>query len=112
LLDIDKVIRLIRASENAAEAKTGLMKRFKLTEIQATYILDTPLRRLTKYDKLELETEQDKLRAEIAELAKILDDEGVLRRLVSSELSKVAKELATDRRTALIDGDLKEVLAA
>jgi DNA gyrase subunit A len=112
LLNIDKVIRLIRNSENAQAAKDGLMKQFKLSEIQATYILDTPLRRLTKYDKLELETERDKLRAEIAELSKILDDEAVLRRLVSTELSKVAKELVTDRRTALIDGDLKEVLAA
>ncbi len=112
LLDIDKVIRLIRASDNAAEAKEGLMKRFKLSEIQATYILDTPLRRLTKYDKLELENEQDKLRAEIAELTKILDDESVLKKLVSSELATVAKELAAERRTALIDGDLKEVLAA
>jgi DNA gyrase subunit A len=112
LLDIDKVIRLIRGSENAAEAKEGLMKRFKLSEIQATYILDTPLRRLTKYDKLELENEQDKLRTEIAELTAILEDESVLKKLVSSELAKVAKELATERRTALIDGDLKEVLAA
>ena len=112
LLDIDKVIRLIRASENAAEAKESLMKRFKLSEIQATYILDTPLRRLTKYDKLELENEQDRLRAEIAELSKILDDESVLRKLVSTELAKVAKDLAGERRTALIDGDLKEVLAA
>jgi len=112
LLDIDKVIRLIRASENAAEAKTGLMKRFKLTEIQATYILDTPLRRLTKYDKLELEQEQDQLRAEIAELTKILEDESVLKKVVSTELAKVGKDLAGERRTALIDGDLKEVLAA
>ncbi|MGH3762536.1 DNA gyrase subunit A [Actinophytocola sp.] len=112
LLDIDKVIRLIRASENAAEAKAGLMKRFKLTEIQATYILDTPLRRLTKYDKLELEQEQDRLRAEIAELTKILDDDSVLKKLVSNELAKIARDLAGPRRTALIDGDLKEVLAA
>jgi DNA gyrase subunit A len=112
LLDIDKVIRLIRTSENAQEAKDGLMKRFKLSEIQATYILDTPLRRLTKFDKLELEGEQDRLRAEIAELSTILDDESVLRKLVSDELAKVAKDLAGPRRTALIDGDLKEVLAA
>ncbi|HEV7649457.1 MAG TPA: DNA gyrase subunit A [Actinophytocola sp.] len=112
LLDIDKVIRLIRASENAAEAKTGLMKRFKLSEIQATYILDTPLRRLTKYDKLELEQEQERLRAEIAELTTILDDDSVLKKLVSNELAKIAKDLAGERRTALIDGDLKEVLAA
>src|SRR4029450_13139295 len=90
LLDIDAVIRLIRASENAQAAKEGLMKTFKLSEVQATYILDTPLRRLTKYDKLELETEQDKLNKEIAELAKILDDEAVLRRVVSTELTQVA----------------------
>ena len=112
LLDIDKVIRLIRTSENAAEAKEGLMKRFKLSEVQATYILDTPLRRLTKYDRLELENEQERLRAEIAELSKILDDESVLKKVVSNELAKVAKDVAGERRTALIDGDLKEVLAA
>ncbi|GLZ36012.1 DNA topoisomerase (ATP-hydrolyzing) [Lentzea sp. NBRC 105346] len=112
LIDIDKVIKLIRNSDNAAAAKDGLMKQFKLSEIQATYILDTPLRRLTKYDKLELEAEQDKLRQEIAELTAILDDEKVLKKLVSTELANVAKELGGERRTSLIDGDLKEVLAA
>jgi DNA gyrase subunit A len=112
LLNIDKVIRLIRNSEDAQSAKDGLMTQFKLSEIQATYILDTPLRRLTKYDRIELESEQDKLRAEIAELAKILEDESVLKKVVSAELAKVAKDLTMERRTALIDGDLKEVLAA
>ncbi|MCR6487656.1 DNA topoisomerase IV [Amycolatopsis sp. OK19-0408] len=112
LLNIDKVIKLIRESENAAAAKDGLMTRFKLSEIQATYILDTPLRRLTKYDRLELESEQERLREEIAELSKILDDESVLKKLVSSELAKIAKDFPTERRTSLIDGDLKEVLAA
>ncbi|MEU4522319.1 DNA topoisomerase (ATP-hydrolyzing) [Amycolatopsis sp. NPDC024027] len=112
LLNIDKVIKLIRESENAQAAKDGLMTRFKLSEIQATYILDTPLRRLTKYDRLELESEQERLREEIAELSKILDDESVLKKLVSAELAKVAKDFTTERRTALIDGDLKEVLAA
>ncbi|MEA5364314.1 DNA topoisomerase (ATP-hydrolyzing) [Amycolatopsis sp., V23-08] len=112
LLNIDKVIKLIRESDNAQAAKDGLMTRFKLSEIQATYILDTPLRRLTKYDRLELESEQERLREEIAELSKILDDESVLKKLVSSELAKIAKDFPTERRTALIDGDLKEVLAA
>ncbi|WET80808.1 DNA topoisomerase 4 subunit A [Amycolatopsis sp. QT-25] len=112
LLNIDKVIKLIRESENAAAAKDGLMKRFKLSEIQATYILDTPLRRLTKYDRIELEAEQDKLREEIAELSKILDDESVLKKLVSSELAQIVKDSPAERRTSLIDGDLKEVLAA
>ncbi|MBC6450570.1 DNA topoisomerase IV [Actinokineospora sp. HBU206404] len=112
LLNIDAVIKIIRGSDDASAAKTGLMTKFKLSDIQATYILDTPLRRLTRYDKIELESEQDKLRAEIAELSKILDDEAVLRKVVSTELAAVAKELGEERRTALIDGDLKEVLAA
>jgi DNA gyrase subunit A len=112
LLNIDKVIRLIRNSDDAQSAKDGLMAQFKLSEIQATYILDTPLRRLTKYDRIELESEQEKLQSEIAELTKILEDESVLKKVVSTELAKVAKDLATERRTSLIDGDLKEVLAA
>ncbi|MFC4145051.1 DNA topoisomerase (ATP-hydrolyzing) subunit A [Micromonospora mangrovi] len=112
LLDIDKVVRLIRASEDAQDAKTGLMQKFKLSDIQATYILDTPLRRLTKYDRIELEAEQEKLRGEIAELSAILDDPTVLRKLVSDELAAVVKQFAAPRRTTLVDGDLKEVLAA
>ncbi|MGH3492351.1 MAG: DNA gyrase/topoisomerase IV subunit A [Sciscionella sp.] len=112
LLDIDKVIKLIRGSENAQAAKDGLMARFRLSEVQASYILDTPLRRLTKFDRIELETEQQRLTEEIAELSAILDDEAVLRKLVSSELAAIAKEFPTQRRTSLIDGDLKEVLAA
>lgn len=112
LLDIDKVVKLIRGSEDAQSAKEGLMRRFKLSEIQATYILDTPLRRLTKYDRLELEAEQEKLRAEIADLSRILDDPKVLRKLVSDELAAVVKQFGAPRRTTLVDGDLKEVLAA
>ncbi|MDH6461705.1 DNA gyrase subunit A [Micromonospora sp. A200] len=112
LLDIDKVVKLIRASEDAQAAKDGLMQKFKLSEIQATYILDTPLRRLTKYDRIELEAEQEKLRGEIAELSKILDDDKVLKKVVSDELSAVVKQFGAPRRTTLVDGDLKEVLAA
>ncbi|MDG4801872.1 DNA topoisomerase (ATP-hydrolyzing) [Micromonospora sp. WMMD980] len=112
LLDIDRVVRLIRASEDAQAAKDGLMQKFRLSEIQATYILDTPLRRLTRYDRLELEAEQEKLRGEIAELSTILDDPKVLRKLVSDELAAVVKQFPTERRTTLVDGDLKEVLAA
>ncbi|MDZ5445371.1 DNA topoisomerase IV subunit A [Micromonospora sp. 4G57] len=112
LLDIDKVVKLIRGSDDAQAAKDGLMRQFKLSDIQATYILDTPLRRLTKYDRIELEAEQEKLRKEIAELSTILDDEKVLRKLVSDELAAVVKQFGAPRRTTLVDGDLKEVLAA
>ncbi|GAA4712666.1 DNA gyrase/topoisomerase IV subunit A [Phytohabitans rumicis] len=112
LIDIDKVVRLIRASDNAQAAKDALMAQFKLSDIQATYILDTPLRRLTKFDRIELETEGERLRAEIAELSAILDDDAVLRKVVADELAQVAKEFASERRTTLIDGDLKVTLAA
>ncbi|WP_018832684.1 DNA topoisomerase (ATP-hydrolyzing) subunit A [Salinispora tropica] len=112
LLDIDQVVKLIRGSEDAQAAKDGLMRRFGLSEIQATYILDTPLRRLTRYDRLELEAEQEKLRGEITELSRLLDDPKVLRKVVSTELAAVVKQFAAPRRTTLVDGDLKEVLAA
>jgi DNA gyrase subunit A len=112
LLDIDEVVRLIRASDDAQSAKDGLMRQFSLSEIQASYILDTPLRRLTRFDRIELEAEQSRLNDEIAALSEILDDDKVLKKVVSDELGAVAKQFATGRRTALIDGDLKEVLAA
>ncbi|MDQ8703512.1 DNA topoisomerase IV subunit A [Streptomyces sp. LHD-70] len=103
LLDIDEVIRLIRSSENSAQAKQRLMEHFSLSEIQTQYILDTPLRRLTKYDRIELESERDKLKAEIEELSRILDSDTELRKLVSSELASVAKKFGTDRRTVLLE---------
>ncbi|MBB6172753.1 DNA gyrase subunit A [Nocardiopsis mwathae] len=101
LLNIDEVIALIRESEDTAQARQRLMSAFELSDTQARYILDTPLRRLTKYDRLELETERDRLNEEIAELTAILDSDKRLRRLVSGELAKVAKEFATPRRTVL-----------
>ncbi|GAB1693219.1 DNA topoisomerase (ATP-hydrolyzing) subunit A [Krasilnikovia sp. M28-CT-15] len=112
LIDIDRVVALIRGSDDAAAAKAGLISEFGLSDIQATYILDTPLRRLTRFDRIELETEQERLRGEIAELSRILDDDAVLRQVVSDELAAVASEYAGARRTTLIGGDLKEVLAA
>nr|WP_127504300.1 DNA gyrase subunit A [Actinoplanes solisilvae] len=112
LIDIDRVVAIIRGSDDAAAAKASLMEEFGLSDIQATYILDTPLRRLTRFDRIELETEQERLNAEIAELSRILDNEDVLKQVVSDELAAVASEFSAPRRTTLIDGDLKEVLAA
>src|SRR6185312_15925843 len=76
---------------------------FDLTEIQAQYILDTPLRRLTRFDNLELEREQETLRTEIAELTNILDHEDVLKDLVSGEMADLAKKFGTPRRTVLLE---------
>jgi len=103
LLDIDEVIRLIRSSENSAQAKERLIEHFSLSEIQTQYILDTPLRRLTKFDRIELESERDRLNGEIDELTGILDSDSELRKLVSGELAAVAKKFGTDRRTVLLE---------
>ncbi|MFD0371388.1 DNA topoisomerase (ATP-hydrolyzing) subunit A [Streptomyces sp. NPDC059071] len=103
LLDIDEVIRLIRESENSAEAKERLIERFSLSEIQTQYILDTPLRRLTKFDRLELESERDRLNGEIDELTGILESDAELRKLVSAELAAVSKKFGTERRTVLLE---------
>ncbi|MFD9336596.1 DNA topoisomerase (ATP-hydrolyzing) subunit A [Streptomyces sp. NPDC060028] len=103
LLDIDEVIRLIRDSDNSAQAKQRLIERFSLSEIQTQYILDTPLRRLTRFDRIELESERDRLTGEIDELSGILDSDTELRKLVSTELAAVAKKFGTERRTVLLE---------
>jgi DNA gyrase subunit A len=104
LLNIDEVIQVIRTSDDAAAARERLMSVFDLSEVQAQYILDTPLRRLTRYDRLELEREQEQLRAEIEELSAILNSEDRLRKLVSDELADVSKRFGTPRRTVLLEG--------
>ncbi|MFF5471797.1 DNA topoisomerase (ATP-hydrolyzing) subunit A [Streptomyces achromogenes] len=109
LVDIDEVIRIIRSSDNSAQAKERLIERFSLSEVQTQYILDTPLRRLTRYDRIELEAEKDKLTAEIEELTRILESDAELRKLVSAELAAVAKKFGTDRRTVLLESAVTPV---
>ncbi len=104
LLNIDEVIQVIRTSDDAAAARDRLISVFDLSEIQAQYILDTPLRRLTRFDRLELEREREQLQAEIDELTAILDSEDRLREVVSSELASVSERFATPRRTVLLEG--------
>ncbi|MEC4015833.1 DNA gyrase/topoisomerase IV subunit A [Streptomyces sp. H27-D2] len=111
LIDIDEVIRLIRSSDNSAEAKLALVERFSLSDIQTQYILDTPLRRLTRFDRIELESERDRLSAEIAELTRILESDAELRKMVSTELGAVAKQFGTDRRTVLLESGGSSVSA-
>jgi DNA gyrase subunit A len=103
ILDIDEVIALIRSSDDTAAAKSRLMTVFDLSDVQATYILEMPLRRLTRFSRLELETERDELRTRIAELTEILDDDRRLRRVVGDELAAVAKDHGTPRRTVLLE---------
>ena len=103
ILDIDEVIQLIRSSDNAAAAKERLISVFDLSEIQADYILDMPLRRLTKFSRIELEKEQDELRRAIEELDAIINDDRLRWKVVSDELTEVAKTYGTPRRTVLLE---------
>ena len=109
IIDIDKVIKIIRASDDAATAKAALIKSFKLSEEQVTYILDMPLRRLTKISKLELVTEQKELSVAIAALKKLLSSQAAIKKQVSDELSAVAKDFGTPRRSRLEGVKLKVV---
>ncbi len=103
ILDIDEVIQLIRGSDNAGQARERLMSVFDLSELQATHILDLPLRRLTRFSRLELEQEQQALQTTIEELDAILSDPSLLDRTVGDELADVAKQFGTPRRTVLLE---------
>ncbi|MDN4481584.1 DNA gyrase/topoisomerase IV subunit A [Demequina muriae] len=102
ILDIDDVIQIIRSSEDASEARERLRTAFDLSEIQADYILELRLRRLTKFSRLELENEKSQLLAEIAELEEILGSPTRLREVVGLEMDAVAAEYGTPRRTILL----------
>jgi DNA gyrase subunit A len=103
ILDIDEVIAVIRTSDDTAAARTRLMEVFDLSAIQAGDILELPLRRLTKFSRLELEKERDQLTREITELTAILESDELLRTVVSDELGDVAKKYGTPRRTVLLE---------
>ena len=112
ILDIDEVIQLIRSSDNAAEAKERLMQVFDLTPVQTDYILEMPLRRLTKFSRIELEKEQSELEREIEGLDAIIGDELLRWKVVSDELAEVAKTYGTPRRTVLLESAGTTVAAA
>jgi DNA gyrase/topoisomerase IV subunit A len=101
IIDIDKVIKIIRGSDDAVAAKEKLIKDFKLNDEQVTYILDMPLRRLTKMSKIELETESKELKKTIAELTALLKSEESIKAQVSLELTEVGKAFATPRKSRI-----------
>ncbi|HJQ07182.1 MAG TPA: DNA topoisomerase IV subunit A [Nocardioides sp.] len=112
LLDIDEVIQVIRTSDDSSAAKERLMSVFDLSQVQAEYILEMQLRRLTRFSRIELEKEQETLRREIEELDAILADEELLKKVVSGELAEVAKTYGTPRRTVLLESAGTAAVAA
>jgi DNA gyrase subunit A len=106
---IDEIIKVIRASEDAAAAKEALMsKKFGFTERQAIDILDMQLRQLTKLSRIDLESEQKEIQEKIKELTAILRDDKKLRAVISGELAKVKTTFATPR-VCQIAADVSEM---
>ena len=112
IVDIDEVIAVIRSSDDTGQAKSRLRDVFDLTDIQADYILELRLRRLTKFSRIELETERDALHEEIAELEDLLAHPEKLRQLVRSELDDVSERFGTPRRTVLLDDSDAPIIPA
>lgn len=104
--NIDEVIHLIRSSKDYEAAKTGLMERFQLSEVQAQAILAMQLRKLTGLDRQAIENELAELLAKIAEYRAILADEQKILDIIKSELAEMKEKLGDARRTKIINHEL------
>lgn len=113
--NIDRVVQIIRSSENVDAARTSLMEEFDLSEIQATHILDMPLRRLTALETNKLREELEDLEATIAYLEDLLAHESKRRALISEELGEIREKYGDDRRSQIIpdfgDMSLEDLIA-
>jgi DNA gyrase subunit A len=106
---IDKIIKLIRESEDAASAKDALMKKpYEFSERQAIDILDMQLRQLTRLSRIDLEKELGDVQTRIKEYESILASDTKLRGVIKDELTEVRKDFATDRVCKIINdsGDM------
>ncbi len=102
---IDEVVAIIRSSQDTGQARSRLIERFGLSEIQATHILDMPLRRLTALAKLELDEERGELQRAIDDFTALLGSENRQRKLVSTELSELVTKYGRPRRSRIVAAD-------
>ena len=103
--NIDRVIAIIRASKTTPDARAALMKELDLSEIQATHVLDMPLKRLVALEVQKLEDEASDLEAKILDAQKLLGSEQRQRTVVLTELREAADEFGRDRRTVIATED-------
>ncbi len=106
---IDEVIKTIKASENREDAQKKLMKKFKLSEIQANAILDTKLSSLAKLERKNIEDELKKIRARIKELTAILKSPAKIKKVVEKELKEDKEKYGDERRTKVYVQKLGEI---
>ncbi len=107
---IDEIIKLIRRSRSTEDAKEGLVKQFKFTEIQAQAILDMQLRRLAALERQKIIDEYEEVIKLIAELEEILANERTLRNVIVKELRAVQKDYTDERRTQIVDSGVELTL--
>jgi DNA gyrase subunit A len=107
LNNIEAVIKTIREADDADVAKTNLMTRFKLSELQAQAILDMQLRRLAALERWKIEEEHKQVRATIEGLEDLLAHPKKILALIQSDLNELAEKFGDDRRTQ-ISADAKE----
>jgi DNA gyrase subunit A len=108
LANLDAVIKLIRGSKAPEDAKAGLIKNFKLSEIQAQAILDMRLQRLTQLESLKVKTEHKELMEKIKDYKDILAKKSRVFSIISSETKEIREKYGDDRRTE-IQGAIQEV---
>ena len=105
---IDQIIKTIKASKDVDVARKSLMKKFKLSKIQASHILDMPLRRLTALEREKLEEEKKELKETIKELAAILKSRAKQNKILIEELEAITEKFGDERRSRLV-ADVGEV---
>ncbi|HKY54530.1 MAG TPA: DNA gyrase subunit A, partial [Anaerolineales bacterium] len=103
LKNLDEVINIIRSASDVETARGKLMRRFKLTEIQATAILDLQLRRLAALERKKIDIEYKEVSALIKELTKLLKSPKLMRGVVAEELLQVKAQYGDRRRTQIVD---------
>ncbi|MBK5225591.1 MAG: DNA gyrase subunit A [Thermoleophilia bacterium] len=115
LENLDAVVKLIRASKDAEEARNGLINKFKLTLVQAQAILDLRLQKLTGLERGKIKEEYKDLMERIAWLKSILAEESEVYRLIKEELLEVRKMFNDERRTQIVPGedelDIEDLIA-
>ena len=99
--NIDEVISIIRSSKNVREAKSRLIERFELTEVQASAIVDMQLRALTGLEREKIENEYNELMAKIVEYNAIIADKNKLLGVIKTELAAIADKYGDERRTSI-----------
>jgi DNA gyrase subunit A len=101
--NLDEVVALIKASESPREAKTGLMERFELSEIQAQSILDMRLHRLTGLEREKIISEFEELSKQIAWYKQVLHDEAIVMKIIRDEFLEIREQYGDERFTEIIE---------